>query len=161
MIELVVADHLKVLTVRQPFASLIMAGIKTTENRTWRTNYRGRLVIHAGARDDRQAVLRHAHLLGGHRTTREGDCEPSQAHRAPLPYLPRGALLGTVELIDCVRDSESEWAIAGNWHWLLADPRPFNAPIPAKGKLGLWTCEAADIALARCGQSESTFSFDV
>ncbi|MGP8162769.1 MAG: ASCH domain-containing protein [Acidimicrobiales bacterium] len=134
------ADHLKALTIRQPWASLIMAGIKDVENRTWRTNYRGRLVIHAGARDDRQAVLRHAHLLDGHQIIREGDCEPSKAYRAPLPYLPRGALLGTVELIDCVRDSESEWAIEGQWHWQLADPQPFETAIPAKGRLGLWQC---------------------
>jgi hypothetical protein len=66
-------------------------------------------------------------------------CEPPAALTAPLPHLPRGALLGTVELIGCVRDSESEWAVEGLWHWQLADAQPFDAPIPAKGRLGLWT----------------------
>ena len=114
-----------------------MAGLKDVENRTWRTNYRGRLVIHAGSHDDRQAALRHADLLGSHQTTREGTCVPSWAYTAPLAHLPGGALLGTVELVDCVRDSASEWAIDGLWHWQIADPQPFEMPIPVKGKLGV------------------------
>jgi hypothetical protein len=37
----------KVLSVRQPYATLICAGVKTIENRTWKTDYRGKLLIHA------------------------------------------------------------------------------------------------------------------
>ena len=37
----------KTLSVRQPYATLICAGVKTVENRTWKTDYRGRLLIHA------------------------------------------------------------------------------------------------------------------
>jgi hypothetical protein len=37
----------KVLSVRQPYATLICAGVKTVENRTWKTDYRGKLLIHA------------------------------------------------------------------------------------------------------------------
>ena len=118
---------MKALTLRQPWASLVMAGIKDVENRTWRTNYRGRLVIHAGSGIDREGMNEHGQLLADY---------------------PHGAILGTVELVDCVEHSTSPWAIAENWHWLLAEPRPFDAPIPAKGKLGLWTCEATDMALA-------------
>ena len=40
----------RVLTVRQPFASLIALGVKTIEARTWSTDYRGPLIIQAGAR---------------------------------------------------------------------------------------------------------------
>jgi hypothetical protein len=98
-----------------------MAGIKDVENRTWRTNYRGRLVIHAGSGIDREGMNEHGRLLAEY---------------------PHGAILGTVELVDIVRDSVSPWAIAGNWHWQLADPQPFDAPIPAKGRLGLWTFTA-------------------
>lgn len=36
------------LTIKQPWASAIMAGLKRVENRTWRTDYRGPLAIHAG-----------------------------------------------------------------------------------------------------------------
>jgi len=40
----------KVLTVRQPYASLLVSGIKDVENRSRRTNYRGTVLIHAGAK---------------------------------------------------------------------------------------------------------------
>ena len=38
---------MKAITIKQPWASLIVHGIKDIENRTWRTNYRGRVLIHA------------------------------------------------------------------------------------------------------------------
>jgi hypothetical protein len=47
---------MKVLTVRQPWASLIVAGIKNVENRSWRTKYRGKLGIHAGSHVDWDAL---------------------------------------------------------------------------------------------------------
>jgi hypothetical protein len=83
-------------------------------------------------------MFRHGHLLDGHLTTRDRGCEPPGGLRTPMPHLPRGALLGTVELGDGVRDFEIEWAIDGLWHWQIADPQPFEMPIPVKGKLGLW-----------------------
>ena len=39
---------MRVLTIKEPFATLISLGIKTTETRSWRTNYRGEIYIHAG-----------------------------------------------------------------------------------------------------------------
>ena len=41
---------MKALTVQQPFASLICQGIKDVENRSWRTNFRGTIYIHAAAK---------------------------------------------------------------------------------------------------------------
>ena len=49
-----------------------------------------------------------------------------------------GRVIGTVELVDCIRDSNSIWAIDDYWHWVLRDPRPYSRPRPAKGRLGLW-----------------------
>jgi hypothetical protein len=117
----------KALTLRQPFASLVIAGVKDVENRSRPTKYRGVLAIHAGLAIDNDVMTAHRHLIDD---------------------MPAGALIGTVRVIDCVQDSESEWAIPGQWHWILADPRPFDAPIAAKDKLGLWTCDVADMALA-------------
>ena len=111
------ADQIKALTIHQPFASLIVAGIKDVENRSRPTKYRGLLAIHAGLAADDDAMTAHGHLIDDY---------------------PRGVILGTVRVIDCVRDSKSEWADR-SWHWQLADPQPFETPIPAKGKLGLWT----------------------
>jgi ASCH domain len=111
----------KALTIRQPWASLIMAGIKDVEDRSWRTTYRGRLIVHAG-RIDRLPMLEHGHLL------------------AAQP--PAGAVIGTVEVVGCVRDYDSPWALRGLWHWVLADPQPLDDPVPFTGRLGLWNLSA-------------------
>ncbi len=47
---------MKVITVKQPYASLIAAGIKEYEFRTWKTKYRGEILIHAGKSIDKQAI---------------------------------------------------------------------------------------------------------
>lgn len=41
---------MKTITVKQPWASLIVEGIKDIENRTWKTNFRGRVLVHAAAK---------------------------------------------------------------------------------------------------------------
>jgi hypothetical protein len=112
---------MKVLTVRQPWASLIIAGRKDVESRTRYTYHRGRLAIHAGLQIDPEGVRAHPHLA------RQLEVERW-----------RGFILGTVTLVDCIDDSSSEWANPGAWHWLLSNPRPYARPVPAKGKLGLW-----------------------
>jgi ASCH domain len=110
----------RALTIRQPGASLIIEGHKDVENRSWRTNYRGPLIIHAGMALDRDALAKHGHLL------RDAD------------NLPRGFLLGTVELVDCIEGAKSRWAKRGAFHWVLSDPRPFRSPVEMRGSLGLW-----------------------
>lgn len=109
---------MKALTIRQPWASLIVAGIKDVENRSWPTSHRGLLYVHAGSAVDREAMALHGHLLE--------------------PTLPSGAIIGTVELINCVRAADSRWAEPGQWHWLLADPQQLPVPVPCRGALGLW-----------------------
>lgn len=47
---------MKVLTIKQPYASLIAYGIKKYEFRTWKTNYRGKILIHAGKSIDKKAM---------------------------------------------------------------------------------------------------------
>jgi len=109
---------LLVLTVRQPWASLIVAGIKDVENRSWRTNYRGRLGIHAGNGIDHDALDMYGHFF----------------HK----QLIHGALIGSVTVVDCISTSRSKWAEPGKWHWVLSDPRSLARPRPMSGRLGLW-----------------------
>jgi hypothetical protein len=112
------------ITIRQPWAQLIIDGHKEIENRSWPTKHRGALVIHAGLGRDREALARFGHLL-------------------PDP-LPAGVALGTVDLVDCQLDGytdASEHAEPGFFHWLLTDPEPFPEPIPIRGRLGLWPME--------------------
>jgi hypothetical protein len=120
------AVSVKVITVQQPWASLIMARAtnpraKDVENRTWTTSHRGPLAIHAG-----EAV--------------SVDGFPyAEYHQIELPDpLPLSVILGTVTLVDVVQDALSSWASSGQWNWVLADPMPFAEPVPARGALGLW-----------------------
>ena len=53
---------MKVITVKQPFATLIAEGLKEYEFRTWRTKYRGDILIHAGKGIDKKAMERYKHL---------------------------------------------------------------------------------------------------
>jgi hypothetical protein len=110
----------RALTIRQPWASLIIEGHKDIENRSRPTRHRGLLVIHAGLATEEDALHQYRRLL-----QRPDD-------------LPHGAILGTVEVVDCIEGARSRWAEPGNWHWVLADPRPFRKPIPVKGALSLW-----------------------
>ena len=123
---------MKTLTLIQPWATLIMDGRKAVETRSWNTNYRGRLAIHAGKRVDKVAADE-----AGYR----------------LAELPRGAILGTVELV-CVHEmtdellqdaSESEKAWGdwkrGRFAWYLGSVSRFPQSVQAKGMLGLWKWE--------------------
>lgn len=53
---------MKVITIKQPFATLIAEGLKEYEFRTWRIHYRGDVLIHAGKGVDKKAMERYAHL---------------------------------------------------------------------------------------------------
>ena len=100
---------MKCLSVRQPYASLIMAGTKRREYRSWKppaTLIGQRLAIHASLR------LHELADAGAH-------------------ALPRGLVLGSV-LVTGVRRA------GGYWAWLLAEPRALRRPVACKGMLGLW-----------------------
>ena len=53
---------MKAITIKQPFASLIAAGLKEYEFRTWKTKYRGEILIHAGKGVDKKAMKKFEHL---------------------------------------------------------------------------------------------------
>lgn len=123
---------MKVLTIRQPWASLIMLGYKRFEFRSWRTNYRGGLLIHAGKGIDKEAAKR----LEKH-----------------LPKdLPFGKILGSVEIVDCIKcddkfgkmcqkeqkDIYVKTTFEEMYAWELANIQMLDNPIEVKGKLGLW-----------------------
>jgi len=135
----VVADPhtpIPALSVRQPWAWLIVLGYKDVENRTWRTRYRGPLLIHAAKTMLRQDYVecalfaRAAGLRLGRRI-----CVPA------IEELPRGGIVGQAFLSACVSRSCSPWFV-GPWGWLLeeAGPLPFS---PCRGSLGLFTVSSA------------------
>jgi hypothetical protein len=110
---------MKALSVRQPWASLIMLGIKPVENREWSTLYRGPLLIHASRRHDHGANVSLA---------------PDQ-----LVY---GAVFGIVDLIDIVTEHPSPF-FTGPYGWVLVNPRRIE-PIPMPGRLRLFDVDLPD-----------------
>lgn len=120
-----------VLSVRQPWAFAILHGGKDVENRPRRSHYRGRLLIHASAGmtvDEAEGCRDFIAAQG----LRGPWCEGVKAME-----LPRGVILGTVDMVDCVEDSPSPWFM-GKFGYVIANPRPFASPIAAKGALGFW-----------------------
>lgn len=132
---------MKAITVKQPYAKLIASGIKNIENRTWKTNYRGRILIHAASNSCTwQKVIN---------TLSEAAKEYFMKHGlngAWVRNLEKGAIIGSVEIVDCVRDSSSIWALPDHWHWVLANPVLFDEPIRnVKGKLSFWNYPVAKV----------------
>ena len=133
---------MKCLTVRQPWAWLIIHGGKDIENRTWRTHYTGPLLIHAAATRPTFQEYKDACELQGAATR----CITAQCGAKPPLYFPSsdelvyGAIIGRVCMTGCVNDSPSPWAMRGEWHWLLANPEPLD-PIPYIGRQGLFEVE--------------------
>jgi hypothetical protein len=118
---------MKVLTLRQPWAWAIFAG-KDVENRTWKTNHRGPLAIHAakGMSEDEYEDIR---LWIRDET---GVTVPR------MEDLVRGAIIGIVEVIDCVDNHPSPWFM-GPYGFVLRNQTLLDNPIPHNGALSLWT----------------------
>jgi hypothetical protein len=151
----------KALTLTQPWASLVMAGVKRIETRGWQTRYRGPLVIHAA-----RGWTAETHALA--RDLMDRDILPArpgvvERYGGHNPDLPLGAALGIAQLVDVCPTfvlgkpvtarapggGRAAWYVTelerelgdyseGRYAWLLADPEPFPEPVPCKGALGLW-----------------------
>lgn len=134
---------MKALSIQNPMAVLVAAGIKDVENRGQRTNYRGRILIHSCGEpcrwvnisdcprpfqgrvnchidsntehndlpddirrfDDLQRMILSFHGL-------DDGCTDEQFNAAMMgnPAIPSHAIIGEVDIVDCVYDHDSEWA---------------------------------------------------
>lgn len=124
----------KAISIKQPWASLIAHGIKDIENRTWKypQKYIG------------QRVLIHASSAKGVRTWSNNQDDELRKDRAVYfncvyDKFPKGVIIGSVVIADCVQNHPSIWAEKGCWNWVLKDAILFDKPIrDVKGKLGFW-----------------------
>lgn len=127
---------MKVLTLREPWASLVLSGSKTIETRSWQTRYRGEILIHAAVR---RADARMDELTA--------------LVRGPLNY---GLIIARCELTGCALIDEAyarRLALSdpinymcgdftpGRYAWTLENVRALARPVPARGHLGLWNWE--------------------
>ena len=115
---------MKVIVIRQPWAWLIVNGIKDIENRSWTTRYRGTLLIQASASLPTKRNLEEIRLF-------------ARKQRVELPEdFETGGIVGMVQLEDCVTSSRSKW-FEGPVGWVLSHPKRLQF-MPMKGQLGLF-----------------------
>jgi ASCH domain len=117
-------DGLSALSVRQPWAWLIVSGLKDIENRPRRTHHRGPLLIHAGLSLD-SCTLGNIEWL-----------EKKYGIHIPRE-LDTGGIVGVVNVTDCVESHESKWFNKGNYGWVLANPRRLEFR-ECRGALGIF-----------------------
>ena len=132
------------LSLLQPWASLVVMGLKKIETRSWQTAYRGTLLIHA-------SLGRKGKVLAA--------APPFSNYISDFDALPFGAIIGQVELDDIVPveqlfySAEKLAALTleekafgdyaqGRYAWLLSVPVMFEEIIPVKGGLGIWKYKA-------------------
>ncbi|MBQ7136934.1 MAG: ASCH domain-containing protein [Bacilli bacterium] len=125
---------MKVLTVKNPWASLIVEGYKKYEFRSWKTNYRGKILIHAGLNIEKDMLLRFDNY--------NLNCV-------------NGAIIGEADLVDCILVDKKlnedlrniDPVVYGKsnhvetYAWKLENIKKYKKPIFIKGKLGLWNYE--------------------
>lgn len=163
---------MKAITIKQPYASLIACGAKRIETRSWKTNYRGKLAIHAGMKpakipnelknyiDDVFFYDHPIHIsFPGYFADGALQCDE----------LPLGQIIAIADLVDCAKVvdyhkalnhpiiergwsdhglTENEFLFGnyelGRYAWILDNVKPIE-PVEIKGKQGLWNWEDGDI----------------
>lgn len=148
---------MKAISIKQPWASLIAHGIKNIENRTWKTNFRGRIYIHASGKfaGDINTLFSDEqwNIMG-----EEMRCN------MVLKDFPTSTIIGEVDIVDCVINHPSIWAEKSDnygrffrngvpayvgkkenkpiYNWVLDNPILYEKPIlNVKGKLSFWEFE--------------------
>lgn len=128
---------MKALTIKEPWASLIIDKYKTYEFRSWHTKYRGKIYIHASTSIDKESL--------------------KQFNDYNISIKP-GHIIGEAEITDCILVSDAfdqelrqkDKQVYGSDHlgyyaWQLKNIKKYENPIPAKGQLGLWNFEIETI----------------
>jgi hypothetical protein len=120
----------KALTIKQPWASLVANGAKDIENRQWHTNLRGIIAVHSSAKMAKADMEDACDLM-------EGFIPKFSRFKFQQDEFPAGSILGIVEIVDCVRSSDSPWFV-GDYGFVLKNSVQFDEPIPCRGALGFW-----------------------
>jgi hypothetical protein len=132
---------MKALSLTQPWASALFirqpdgSVLKGIETRSWKTNFTGRIAIHASKGFPKYAI--------------EFAMTEQALDRIPFMKLPLGCIIGLVTIqgmrmtedlapqISAIERSYGDYS-PGRWGWMLCDPVLLDQPIPCKGSLGLW-----------------------
>ena len=131
---------MKVLTLRQPWATLVAEGIKKYEFRSWKTNYRGKLLIHAGVGVDKEDMKKYKNMN--------------------LEF-PSRKIIAIVEIDDCLEldDKLNKKIIAENniaygnkfrtgYAWKLKNVKKLDYNNEINGQLGLWNFDESKLNIS-------------
>ena len=170
---------MKTLSVKQPHATLICAGIKRVENRTWSTDYRGRLLIHASGdalsfydfskmpqswlnvffdyiqkydnfdppknapETVKAAFILNRKIFEHYKQPLDNDSDVKNwikdAVKKHGAYFTSQAIIGEATLTDIVQNSKDDFAVPGQYHWIMTEPVLYDKPITKViGRLRLW-----------------------
>lgn len=121
------ADHIRAVSIRQPYVELILRGVKDREYRSWSTTP-GPTLLHAS------------------RTITGNERAAGQESGIDLEELPTGALVGVVDIVGVE-------GVEGDYAWVLARPRRFATPIPWKGAAAIMRVDMAAVRSALQGLS--------
>ncbi len=162
---------MKVISLLQPWATLVVIGAKKIETRSWNTNYRGPLLIHASKKmDGLQKAL----------------CEtvPFKTALETVEELPLGQIIGSVHIEHVLTTEKVEkmevfrfggstkWSITeqekafgdygtGRYAWMLSNPVHFTEHrIQIKGSLGLWEFDERICLQCGCTENDACFNID-
>ena len=137
------------LSIRQPWAFLIVNGYKTIENRSWSTMLRGPIQIHAGKVmsdedfDDAMGLLDQIHPMSRDDMIR-------RRARVINGAAPLGGIVGQAEVVGCVTQSDSPWFF-GPYGFVLAKARTVLFR-PCRGKLGFFDPDFTPAETKRQGE---------
>ena len=128
---------MKVLSIKEPFASLISLGIKKIETRSWKTNYKGEIYIHASLTKSKMDGEREEKLL----KLLPDNYSFKQGYIICKGYL-KDCILMDDEFLENIKEDKMEFLCGryekGRYAWVIDDVKPLDKKIPAKGKLGIW-----------------------
>ena len=127
---------MKVLSLTEPYATLIKIGVKKIETRSWKTSYRGKLYIHASSTKIPKEYKNNKELM----------------NLVNVNELNFGNIICSCNLVDCiemtdkfieeVKKNKEEFICGvykiGRYAWILEDIKVLENPISAKGHLGIW-----------------------
>jgi hypothetical protein len=118
---------MRALSIQQPWAWLIVNGYKDVENRSWPTSRRGPIYVHAGKKIDKDGY----------------EWIQMMFPQIPLPdpkELETGGLVGTVSIVNCVKQLQSKW-FSGPYGFVLELGKPIKFR-PYLGKLSFFHVDA-------------------
>lgn len=146
---------MKAITIKQPWASLIVHGIKNIENRTWSCpkKYLGqRVLIHSSGKP-----LNYDNFYDSILTNEQLLALPENKEQKDFSFC-TGSIIGSIEIVDCVQNHSSIWAEKKVYNWVLANPIIYEEPIEnVKGKLSFWDypgIKEVSIECPECGSIE-------